>query len=149
MTIAPPSESAAPNLPLEAKGPVECALRGRSLLSSSFFNKGSAFTSAERTQFSLHGMLPAAEHTLTEQVERAYGQYCDRPTDLARNTFLASLKEQNVVLFYALLAKHIKVMFSVIYTPTEGEAIRLYSHLFRRPDGRVAPAPPCSHHTHG
>jgi len=26
-------------------------------------------------------------------------------------------------------------MFSVIYTPTEGEAIEQYSHLFRRPEG--------------
>lgn len=30
---------------------------------------------------------------------------------------------------------HLKEMFSVIYTPTEGEAIQNYSRLFRKPAG--------------
>lgn len=40
---------------------------------------------------------------------------------------------------YALLPSskqtHLKEMFSVIYTPTEGDAIQNYSRLFRRPQG--------------
>ena len=34
-----------------------------------------------------------------------------------------------------LIQDHLKEMFSVIYTPTEGEAIQNYSRLFRRPEG--------------
>lgn len=34
-----------------------------------------------------------------------------------------------------LLQTHLKEMFGVIYTPTEGEAIKNYSSLFRRPEG--------------
>jgi len=34
-----------------------------------------------------------------------------------------------------LIQDHLKEMFSVIYTPTEGEAIQNYSRLFRRPHG--------------
>ena len=34
-----------------------------------------------------------------------------------------------------LVQDHLKEMFSVIYTPTEGEAIQNYSRLFRRPGG--------------
>lgn len=30
---------------------------------------------------------------------------------------------------------HLKEMFSVIYTPTEGDAIQNYSRLFRKPEG--------------
>lgn len=30
---------------------------------------------------------------------------------------------------------HLEEMFSVVYTPTEGEAIQNYSRLFRRPEG--------------
>ena len=34
-----------------------------------------------------------------------------------------------------LIQDHLKEMFSIIYTPTEGEAIANYSTLFRRPEG--------------
>jgi len=34
-----------------------------------------------------------------------------------------------------LIQDHLKEMFSVIYTPTEGDAIQNYSRLFRKPDG--------------
>lgn len=48
---------------------------------------------------------------------------------------MTSMAEQNVVLFYKLLLSHIKEMFPIVYTPTEGEAIENYSRIFRRPDG--------------
>jgi malate dehydrogenase (oxaloacetate-decarboxylating) len=122
--------------PLPAKGPLDCALLGRALLNTPSFNKGPAFTQAEREAFGLRGMLPAAEHTLEQQVQRAYGQYSSRGDDaMAKNTFLTSIKYQNEVLYYALIARHLPEMYSVIYTPTEGDAIADYSKLFRRPDG--------------
>lgn len=34
-----------------------------------------------------------------------------------------------------LIQSHLKEMFSVIYTPTEGDAIENYSRLFRKPEG--------------
>ena len=34
-----------------------------------------------------------------------------------------------------LLQDHLKEMFSIVYTPTEGDAIQNYSRLFRRPEG--------------
>ena len=36
---------------------------------------------------------------------------------------------------FQLLHDHLDEMFSVVYTPTEGEAIQNYSRLFRRPEG--------------
>lgn len=45
------------------------------------------------------------------------------------------MQEQNSVLYYRLIQDHLKEMFPIIYTPTEGEAIENYSRLFRRPDG--------------
>ena len=48
---------------------------------------------------------------------------------------MTSMSEQNIVLFYRLLLEHVVEMFPVVYTPTEGEAIENYSHLFRRPQG--------------
>jgi malate dehydrogenase (oxaloacetate-decarboxylating) len=68
-------------------------------------------------------------------VKRAYEQYSSRPNDIAKNTFMTSMKEQNEVLYYRLILDHLKEMFSIIYTPTEGEAIANFSRLFRRPEG--------------
>ena len=48
---------------------------------------------------------------------------------------MTSMQEQNTVLYYKLIHDHLKEMFSIIYTPTEGDAIENYSRLFRKPDG--------------
>ncbi|KAJ4363983.1 NAD-dependent malic enzyme, mitochondrial [Neocucurbitaria cava] len=122
-------------LPLSTSGPQETSLTGNALLRTPYFNKGSAFTKEERDTFKLHGLLPTNVQTLDEQVKRAYTQYSSRPNDLAKNTFMTSLKEQNEVLYYKLILDHLKEMFSVIYTPTEGDAIADYSRLFRKPEG--------------
>ena len=87
-------------LALNTSGPLECALRGTVLLNHAFFNKGSAFTIDERRDFQLAGLLPQAIQSLEQQADRAYQQYRARTTDLAKNTFLTSLKDQNEVLFF-------------------------------------------------
>ncbi|KAI4121259.1 MAG: hypothetical protein LQ347_006913, partial [Umbilicaria vellea] len=123
------------HLPLSTSGPQECALTGTALLRSPYLNKGPAFPLSERKEFKLHGLLPPNVQTLEEQVERAYQQYSSRSNDLAKNTFMTSMKEQDEVLYYKLIHDHLKEMFSVIYTPTEGDAIQNFSRLFRRPEG--------------
>ncbi|KAJ5159501.1 uncharacterized protein N7482_006505 [Penicillium canariense] len=123
------------HLPRAVSGPLKCPFEGALLLQSSEFNKGSAFPENERAAFKLHGLLPPNIQTLDEQVQRAYQQYISRDDDLAKNTFMASMKAQNEVLYYKLLQTHLKEMFSVIYTPTEGDAIQNYSRLFRKPEG--------------
>ncbi|KAK4096983.1 malic-domain-containing protein [Parathielavia hyrcaniae] len=129
------SESKFGHLPLSTSGPLECALKGTVLLNHPYFNKGSAFTADERRAFELSGLLPPSIQTLEQQAQRAYDQYCARTDDLAKNTFLTSMKEQNEVLYFKLLLDHLEEMFSVVYTPTEGEAIQNYSRTFRRPEG--------------
>ncbi|GME22586.1 Malic oxidoreductase [Neofusicoccum parvum] len=124
------------SLPLSTSGPQDCALTGSALLNTPYLNKGTAFTKEERDEFKLHGLLPQNVQKLEEQVKRAYDQFCSRPNDLAKNTFMTSMKEQNEVLYYRqLIQDHLKEMFSIIYTPTEGDAIVNYSRLFRRPEG--------------
>lgn len=88
------------HLPLSTKGPLECALKGTVLLTHPFFNKGSAFTKEERRDFELAGLLPQGIQTLDQQADRAYEQYSSRGDDLAKNTFLTSMKEQNHVLYF-------------------------------------------------
>ncbi|GAB1205672.1 hypothetical protein APSETT445_004351 [Aspergillus pseudonomiae] len=72
----------------------------RDVMASCQFNKGSAFSEEERRVFKLHGLLPPNIQTLEEQVQRAFQQYKSRPDSLAKNTFMASMKAQNEVLYY-------------------------------------------------
>ena len=91
------------HLPLSTSGPIDCALTGASLLNSPYLNKGSAFPPEERWRFNLTSLLPQGVQSLDSQVKRAYQQYASRADDLAKNTFLTSLKDQNEVLFYKVI----------------------------------------------
>jgi malate dehydrogenase (oxaloacetate-decarboxylating) len=122
-------------LPLAQQGPLAVPFSGRLLLDNPFYNKGTAFMSEERVELGLKGLLPTNIQTLDEQVARAYQQYSAQPDDLSKNTFMTSMAEQNLVLYYRLIQDHLREMFSIIYTPTEGDAIQNYSRIFRRPDG--------------
>ncbi|EGP85269.1 uncharacterized protein MYCGRDRAFT_45998 [Zymoseptoria tritici IPO323] len=121
--------------PLHAEGPIRTPYTGVELLNTPYLNKGTAFPADERRVLGLTALLPTSVHTLDQQLQRAWHQYQSRDNDLARNTFLTSLKEQNEVLYYRLVLDHLSEVFSIIYTPTEGEAIQRYSSLFRRPEG--------------
>ncbi|KAH8998804.1 hypothetical protein EDB86DRAFT_2910159 [Lactarius hatsudake] len=114
---------------------VRVALRGNAILNDPHWNKGTAFTEEERKQFGLVGRLPYRVNTLDEQCQRAYDQLLSRDTPIRKNSFLQSLKEQNSVLFYQLLLRHLRELMPIIYTPTEADAIANYSHLFRRSEG--------------
>jgi malate dehydrogenase (oxaloacetate-decarboxylating) len=109
--------------------------RGRDLLRNPRFNRGTAFTHEERSALALEGLLPAAVLSLEDQARRSYDQYSAQPTNLARNDFLAALRDRNEVLYYKLLADHLKEMLPVIYDPVVAQAIERYSHEYQRPDG--------------
>jgi malate dehydrogenase (oxaloacetate-decarboxylating) len=94
------SKSKWSHLPLSTSGPIDCAVSGSVLLNTPYFNHGSAHSQQERRDFDLTGLLPTGVQTLEQQVKRAYQQYSSRQDDLAKNTFLTSLKEQNLVLYY-------------------------------------------------
>ena len=70
------------------------ALRGEELLNNPRFNKGTAFTVAERKAFGLTGRLPSKVNTLDEQCERAYLQLEGRDSAIRKNSFLQSMKSQ-------------------------------------------------------
>ena len=98
-------------------------------------NRGVAFSVEERKRLGLTGRLPSAVLTLDQQVERAYAQLHQQPGDLAENVYLEQLHDRNEVLYYRLLADHLDELLPVVYDPTVGEAIKLYSHEYRRPRG--------------
>jgi malate dehydrogenase (oxaloacetate-decarboxylating) len=110
-------------------------LRGRGLLRDPKYNRGTAFTPEQRSALGLEGLLPAGVLTLDEQARRSYEQYSAQPTDLAKNNFLAALRDRNEVLYYRLLEDHLTEMLPVVYDPVVAQAIERYSHEFQRPTG--------------
>src|ERR1700704_1487850 len=109
--------------------------RGLEVLDNPLLNKGTAFSREERAELGLDGLVPSVVETLEEQVPRAYAQYLAQPTDLLKNVYLTALQDRNEVLFYRLLSDHLREMLPIVYDPTVAQAIRSYSHEYRRPRG--------------
>ncbi len=120
---------------LDSDGRWHTKLRGRQILSDPRLNRGTAFTYAQRHQLGLTGLIPPAQVTLDQQVARVYAQYLRQPSDLAKNVLLTEIHDRNEVLFYRLLITHLTEMLPIVYTPTIGQAIKSYSHEYRRPRG--------------
>jgi malate dehydrogenase (oxaloacetate-decarboxylating) len=109
--------------------------RGTSVLATPILNRGTAFTLEERRALGLVGLLPEGLSTIDGQVRRVYAQFQRQPDALAKNVYLANLRDRNEVLFYRLLSEHLAEMLPIVYTPTVGKAIERYSHEYRRPRG--------------
>jgi malate dehydrogenase (oxaloacetate-decarboxylating) len=98
-------------------------------------NRGTAFTIAERRALGLVGLLPDGVSSVESQLRRVHAQYSRQPDNLAKNVYLANLRDRNEVLFYRLLTEHINEMLPIVYTPTIGDAIERFSHEYSRPRG--------------
>ena len=114
---------------------VETSLTGLGLLSTPIFNKGTAFSEAERDLFSLHGLLPPQVGSLDQQVERRLKAFRALHDDFARYTFMRDLQDVNETLFYALITRNVEEMLPVVYTPAVGEGCQRFSEIWRKPRG--------------
>lgn len=108
---------------------------GDALLRSPLTNKGTAFSAAERAELGLVGLLPPRVESLEEQIARAYAAYLRETTPLNRHRWLRRVQDTNEVLFYALVAEHIREMLPIVYTPTVGEAVERFSDIYEVPRG--------------
>lgn len=106
-------------MPFNSDHIFKVALRGEALIHSPRWSKGTAFTHDERKAFGLTGRLPARVNSIDEQCARAWDQLESLSSPLGKNTFLQSMKEQNWVLYYTLISRHLTDLMPIIYTPTE------------------------------
>jgi malate dehydrogenase (oxaloacetate-decarboxylating)(NADP+) len=104
-------------------------------LNNPVFNKGTAFTEAERDRLGLRGLLPPHIQTMDEQVERVMSNYRNKTSDLERYIQLVALQDRNETLFYRVVMDHLEEMMPIIYTPTVGKACQEFGHIFRRARG--------------
>ena len=108
---------------------------GIALLQDPRYNKGTAFTEAEREALGIRGLLPPRVFTLDEQLERVMENFREKDSAIERYIFMVALQDRNETLFYRTVMDHITEMLPIIYTPTVGEACQRFGHIFRRPRG--------------
>jgi malate dehydrogenase (oxaloacetate-decarboxylating)(NADP+) len=109
--------------------------RGTNLLHDPRFNKGTAFTEAERDALQLRGLLPPRVFTHKEQQARVLDNFRQKQSDLEKYIFMVALQDRNERLYYRTVIDNLAAMLPIIYTPTVGEACRVFGHIFRRPRG--------------
>lgn len=114
---------------------IKTSITGKHLLALPQLNKGTAFTQDEREAFGLLGKLPHHIETLEEQVTRAYLQLSRYTSPLQKNIYLNNLHDKNHILFYKLLCEHLEELIPIIYTPTVGQAVQMFSKEYRQPRG--------------
>src|SRR3954451_5242456 len=102
------------------------------LLNDPLTNQGVAFGEAQRSALGLRGLLPSAVGDIEEQVARAYAEFGEEPSDLARHVSLRAVQHTNETFFYRLVSEHIEEMLPIVYTPTVGLAGQQFSEIYRR-----------------
>ncbi len=110
-------------------------LQGIALLDDPVRNKGTAFSSEERRQCRLEGLLPHSVENLDRQVERVMGHLDAKPTDLERYIYLIGLSDRNETLFYRAVMSDPARFIPILYDPTVADACLAFGHLYRRARG--------------
>lgn len=108
---------------------------GSSVHSCSFINKGTAFSTEERTKFNLEASLPPGIRNLGSQIETSKLKLQEKDDDIEKFIFIRSLFDRNVTLAHALIANDIDQYSKIIYTPTVGLAVQKFSSMFRQANG--------------
>jgi malate dehydrogenase (oxaloacetate-decarboxylating)(NADP+) len=115
--------------------PLYTKRRGLELLNDAWFNKGTSFTPEERLQLGLEGLLPPFVADMEEQIQRVMENYWHHIDPLDKYTYLISLADRNMTLFYRVLMEHLEEMTPIMYTPTVGYACQKFGHIYRKNHG--------------
>lgn len=114
---------------------IQVSQSGYALLTNPLLNKGTAFSTQERHDFNLDGLLPPHVSSLPEQINRRLAAIRALSDDAEKYVFLRELQDTNETLFYALLVENIEEMLPLVYTPAVAYGCQNFSRLFRRPRG--------------
>lgn len=108
---------------------------GSAVVSSNYTNKSTAFSTKEREDFGLQGILPPGFRDLDEQVENCKAKLELIEDDVDKFVFIRSLFDRNVTLAHALIKSDLQKYMGIIYTPTVGIAVQRYSTMFQQSNG--------------
>ena len=109
--------------------------RGIDLVRDPFWNKGTAFTEAERDALGLRGLLSPRLANMDEQTERVLASLEKCATDFDKYIYLMNLRERNETVFFRVLVDNLEALMPIVYTPTVGRGCQEFGRVFRRPQG--------------
>ena len=112
---------------------------GYEILHNPHFNKGTAFSEAERRANHFEGLLPPRVLSLELQIARIHEELTNLDNDLQKYLFLSDLQVRNETLFYAILMSDPATFMPLVYTPTVGEACQKFDHIFLAAHGMYLP----------
>ena len=115
--------------------PIQISVRGKDILHSPLFNKGTAFKSGERDRLRIRGLLPHRIMNIHAQKKRFLAALRELDSNIRKNIMLEDLHDRNETLYHRVLVDHIEEMAPYVYTPTVGQACQEYASRFRRPRG--------------
>jgi malate dehydrogenase (oxaloacetate-decarboxylating)(NADP+) len=95
------------------------------------YNKGLAFTEAERDRLYLRGLLPPAVLSMETQILRVMINVRNMASNLERFSYLQSLQERNERLFFTVLSEHFEELLPSVHLPTVRQACETYGLMFK------------------
>ncbi|ENZ6395599.1 NAD-dependent malic enzyme, partial [Listeria innocua] len=107
---------------------------GFDYMNNPLLNKGTAFTSEERLNYKLDGLLPPIIETIEQQALRIENQLENLESPLHKHQLLTNLYNENRTLYYYVVTKNVSEYLPIIYTPTIGDAVIHYHTDYTAPD---------------
>ncbi|ECL8006430.1 NAD-dependent malic enzyme [Listeria innocua] len=107
---------------------------GFDYMNNPLLNKGTAFTSEERLNYKLDGLLPPIIETIEQQALRIEKQLENLESPLHKHQLLTNLYNENRTLYYYVVTKNVSEYLPIIYTPTIGDAVINYHTDYTAPD---------------
>jgi len=105
-------------------------LVGLDLLHRPQLNRSMAFTTQERRERKLRGLLPPRVRTIEDQSQNVLANFHHKNSDLEKYVYLMDVQSRNHTLFYYSLMRNLVEMMPIVYTPTVGQACQEYSEVY-------------------
>ena len=115
--------------------PLKTNQYGIDILHDPLWNKGTAFSMAERDRLGIRGLLPPVAKSLELQRDRVMQHLDSQENDIKRNMYLQDLHSRNETLYFNVLVNNIEQMAPLVYTPTVGLVCQEFGDQFRRSRG--------------
>jgi malate dehydrogenase (oxaloacetate-decarboxylating)(NADP+) len=109
--------------------------RGIDLVRDPLWNKGTAFSEAERDALGLRGLLSPRYDTIEQQEMRVMSSLALRESDFDKYIYLMQLRERNETLFFKVLIDNLEALMPIVYTPVVGRGCQEFGRVLRRPPG--------------